>query len=112
LDSNSTTKDDKDDEGGRVFMKYNYYWYHHNAMSMKRQHWIDKKIMEHDWEAFLLVKEMYDADDSKYKISTKGTPMTYFPDTIQVINPDGTQDHIKMNAENMKLITHCESENG
>lgn len=93
-------------------MKYNYYWYHHNAMSTKRLHWINRRIREHDWEAFCTVKEMYDADDSKYKISTRGTPMLYFPDTIQVIHPDGTQSHIKMNSKNIKLITYSECENG
>lgn len=89
-----------------------YCWYYHNAMSMDRIEWIQDKILQHDWEAFNIVKDLYDADNSPYKLSTKGKPMIYFPDYVFAYYNDDTPIEIPLSEEAFRCITLVDHENG
>ena len=90
--------------------EYNYYWYHHMAISFEDREIINGAAVTHDWETFNHYLNMY-----KDKCG--------FPDVISVHDDeenykdeDDYIDHgiwdIPLNEENFKLITWAECECG
>ena len=95
------------------FSKVYYYWFHHNAIDRDKLNWIKNKILEHDWEALNIVVDLYDHEQSPYKLSTDGEPMTYFPDYVFVYYKEDLLSHaVRLTDKIFKMISDVDHEYG
>ena len=90
---------------------YLYYWYHHGAMTDIRREFIRKCIDSHDWQAFCMIREMYQSTWSIYQ-PDKEYPLCYFPNSICVFEGDEPVGCIDLTEETFNLIDGSDDEHG
>lgn len=85
--------------------RYVYYWYNHLAISFEACAMIDELIEDHDYKAFLCIKEILE----------RNSKLVYFPMIIydyEKFDEDGTCREIEINEETFNLIEYAENECG
>lgn len=93
-------------------MRYEYIWFDHCMLrGSKVVEYIEKAILEHDWNTFQCFRKILDKGT---QLSDRGTKMYFFPKFIRVISDNEDDDviEIPLNKTNFMKITDTEYECG